>query len=209
MRAQAALYQTADDRSQLPTDYADSLASSRPGYEGRFEFWAQGRGRRVEIAPGFHLSSTRVIGQSVASRIFTIDWLIRPASRIDLTGSFFNGQNTGVIGGIRQGVSIFASGYGAYYSLRAKPVHSTGGWAQLKIRATQRATFHFFSGQQDDRNRDLLRDGVTKNQAHGANVMYRWGPNVITGFEASQVRTSYFGHTRINPHYDLAIAYLF
>ena len=134
-----------------------------------------------------------------------MDWLVRPFARVDFTGAFFSGQNTAVIGGIRQGVSIFASSTG----VRATPVHSRGGWAQLKIRATQRTTFHFFSGQQDDRNRDLLREGVSKNQAYGANVMYRWGSNLMTSFEASQVRTSYFNNTRINPHYDLAIAYLF
>jgi hypothetical protein len=205
VRAQAGIYQTAEDRTGLSALYADSLATSRPGYEGRFEFWGQQGARRIEIAPGFHLSSTRVIGQSAASKIFTLDWLVRPAARVDLTGAFFNGQNTGVIGGIRQGVTIL--GYDS--GLRAKPVHSTGGWAQLKIRATQRTTLNFFAGQQDDRNNDLQRDAVTKNQAHGANVMYRWGSNIMTGFEASQVRTSYFGFTRINPHYDLAIAYLF
>jgi hypothetical protein len=205
VRAQIGLYQTAEDRTGLATLYSDSLASSRPGYEGRFELWAQHGSRRIEIAPGFHLSSTRVLGLSAPSRIFTLDWLLRPAARVDLTGAFFNGENVGVIGGLRQGVSVFISSTGPL----ARPVHSTGGWAQLKIRATQRTTFHLFSGQQDDRNRDLLRDGITKNQTHGANVMYRWGSNLMTSFEASQVRTTYFGYTRINPHYDLAIAYLF
>ena len=205
IRAQIGVYQTAEDRTQVPTGFADTLAAARPGYEGRFELWAQRGSRRIEIAPGFHLSSTRVVGRSAPSRIFTMDWLIRPAARVDLTGTFFNGENVGVIGGLRQGVSIITTNAG----LRATPVHSMGGWAQLKIRATQRTTFNFFSGQQDDRNRDLLREGITKNQAHGANVMYRWGSNIMTSFEASQVRTSYFGNTRINPHYDLAIAYLF
>jgi len=205
VRAQAGLYQTAEDRTGVASIYSDSLAASRPGYEGRLEVWAKSGSRRIEIAPGFHASSTRVVGQSAASRIFTIDWLLRPLARVDLTGAFFSGQNTAVIGGIRQGVSIFSSATG----VRATPVHSRGGWAQLKIRATPRTTFHFFSGQQDDRNRDLLREGVSKNLAYGANVMYRWGSNLMTSFEASQVRTSYFNNTRINPHYDLAIAYLF
>ncbi|MEO5922587.1 MAG: hypothetical protein ABIR70_02055 [Bryobacteraceae bacterium] len=206
VRAQVGLYQTAEERTGVAAIYSDSLAASRPGYEGRVELWAQRGSRRIEIAPGFHLSSTRVVGRSLPSRIFTLDWLIRPAARVDLTGAFFSGENTSVIGGIRQGVSIFfTSGAG----LRATPVHSIGGWAQLKLRATQRMTFHVFAGQQDDRNRDLLREGVAKNQALGANVMYRWGSNMLVSFEASQVRTTYFSSTRINPHYDLAIAYLF
>jgi hypothetical protein len=201
LRAQAGIYQTAEGGTGLAADYGDSLAPSRPGYEGRFELWTQRGGRRVEIAPGFHLSSSRVVGKSIPSRIYTVDWLIRPFSRVDFTGQYFAGQNTGVVGGLRQGISI--------RDRIPEAVHSQGGWAQLKIRASQRTSFHLFAGQQDDRNRNLSRDGIAKNQSYGANLMYRWGANLMTGFAASQVRTSYFGNTRINPHYDLAIAYLF
>lgn len=202
LRAQGGIYQTAETGTGLAADYGDSLAASRPGYEGRFELWAQRGAKRVEIAPGFHVSSSRVLGQSVPSRIFTVDWLLRPVSRVELSGQYFGGQNTGVVGGLRQGITVRRfSG--------AAAVHSQGGWAQLKLKATPRTSFNLFAGQQDDRNRDLAREAITKNQSYGANVMYRWGSNLMTGFEASQVRTSYFGNTRINPHYDLAIAYLF
>jgi hypothetical protein len=89
-------------------------------------------------------------------------------------------------------------------------VQATGGWAQLTFRATERASFHFYGGQEDDRNRDLSAGGVAKNQSYGANIIYRLGSNILTSFESSQVRTTYLGSgTRINPHYDLAFAYLF
>lgn len=207
LRAQFSVIQTAEGGTGVDDPFTSTLAPSRPGYEGRLEFWKQtGSGRRFEIAPGFHASSSRVIGQSVESRIFSIDWLVRPMARVELTGTFFNGQNVGIIGGLRQGVSIVEQN-GTFH---AKPVHALGGWAQLKIRATQRASINIFGGQEDDRNRDLMPDGITKNQSYGANFMYRLGPNFMTSFEASQVRTSYFGiGTRINPHYDLAFAYLF
>ena len=198
LRAQFGIYQTAESGTGLSTD----LARARPGYQGRFEFWAKSGSRRIEIAPGFHASSTRVIGQSVPSRIFSIDWLIRPAARVDFTGTFFHGENTGVIGGLRQGVNIFNG--------RARAVEATGGWAQFTFRATGRASVHLFGGQEDDRNRDLITGGVAKNQSYGANIIYRLGSNILTSFEASQVRTTYLGSgTRINPHYDLAFAYLF
>jgi len=52
--------------------------------------------------------------------------------------------------------------------------------------------------------------GISRNLGYAANIMYRLGTNVVTGFEASQVRTTYLGiGTRLNQHYDLAIAYLF
>ncbi len=208
VRSQFGVYQTAEGGAGVSTEYASSLASSRPGYEGRFQFWKERGVKRFEIAPGFHLSSSRVVGQSVPSRIFTIDWLIRPMARVELTGTYFNGQNVGVVGGLRQGITIRSYRNGLPY---AQAVRAQGGWAQLKFRVTNRTTVNLFGGQEDDRNRDLLPGGIAKNQAYGGNVMYRWGPNILTGFEASQLRTTYFGTTgtRINPHYDLAIGYLF
>jgi hypothetical protein len=205
VRAQLGMYQTSEGGTGLLTgEYADSLAPARPGYEGRFEFWrALGETRRIEIAPGFHLSHTRVAGQSVPSRIFSMDWLIRPVSRVDITGAFFNGENVGVIGGLRQGVVILND-------RSAEGVRALGGWAQVKLRLTSRLSLNSFGGQEDDSNSHLSRGAIGKNQTYGANLIYRLSTNVLTGFEASQVRTTYIGSaTRINQHYDLAIGYLF
>jgi len=201
LRAQFGIYQTSEGGTGLASEYPD-LARARPGYQGRFEFWKQSGSRRIEIAPSFHLSSTRVVGQSVPSRIFSVDWLIRPAARVDFTGAFFHGENTGVIGGLRQGVSVIHG--------QARAVGATGGWAQFTFRATPRASFNVYGGQEDDRNRDLGPGGVGKNQGYGANIIYRLGSNILTSLEASQVRTTYLGSgTVMNPHYDLAFAYLF
>ena len=150
LRAQFGVYQTSESGTGLSTEYP-SLAKGRPGYQGRFEFWKQSGSRRIEIAPSFHVSSTRVLGQSVPSRIFSIDWLIRPVARVDFTGTFFHGENTGVIGGLRQGVSVING--------QAHAVRATGGWAQFTFRATRRASFNIYGGQEDDRNRDLILGG--------------------------------------------------
>jgi len=205
VRAQLGVYQTAEGGAGVSSEYASTLSKDRPGLEGRFEFWTeQGESRRIEIAPGFHLSDTHVIGQSVPSRIFSIDWLLRPANRVDFTGTFFNGENVGVIGGLRQGVSIF-------YEKGARPVHATGGWAQVTYRASQRLTFHVYGGQEDDRNSDLDSAGdIAKNQAYAGNAMYRFGSNVLGSFEVSGVRTTFLNSgTRWFPHYDLGLAYFF
>ena len=195
LRAQGGVYETNES-------YEGSPASPRPGIEGRFEFWAQSADRRIEIAPGFHTSESHFDGQSVPSRIFSLDWLIRPLSRIDFTGQFFSGENTGVVGGLRQGITVL--------DYQARPVHAKGGWAQLAIHITPRMTFHFYGGQEDDRNVDLSLGSIAKNQEYAGNIMYHLAPNVVTSFEFSQVRTTYLGgNTAINPHYDLALAYLF
>jgi hypothetical protein len=204
LRAQFGVYQTSESGTGLSTEYTATLARSRPGYEGRFELWANGgENRRIEIAPGFHFSDTHVLGQTVPSQIFSIDWLIRPAARVDVTGTFFQGENVGVVGGLRQGVSVF-------YDRNALAVHATGGWAQLKVRIAPRLSMNLYGGQESDRASELEAGGISRNLGYAANIMYRLGTNILTGLEASQVRTTYLGSgTRLNPHYDLAIAYLF
>ena len=105
LRAQVGVYQTSESYAFVPTDYVVSAA--RPALEGRFEFWHQfGGDRRIEIAPGFHVSESHIEGTSVPSRVASIDWLIRPLRILDFTGTFFSGENTAVLGGLRQGISF-------------------------------------------------------------------------------------------------------
>jgi hypothetical protein len=75
--------------------------------------------------------------------------------------------------------------------------------------ATPRLSFNLYGGEQDDRNRDLAY-GIGKNLSYAGNLMYRLAPNVMVSLEGAQVRTDIIGTgTRINNHYDLAVAYLF
>jgi hypothetical protein len=203
LRAQAGIFQTSEASTGLTSEYTDTLSRSEPGYEGRFEWWGERGGRRFEIAPGFHVSNTHLLGQSVPSRIFSVDWLVRPGARFDFAGQLFRGENVGVIGGLRQSVTVTGDNI-------AHPVHAQGGWAQFTLRTTPRLWFHLFGGLEDDRNSDLNYKGISQNVAYGGNVMYRLGPNVLASFEISQVRTRYIDlGLRLNPHYDLALAYLF
>jgi hypothetical protein len=200
LRAQAGIWQTAEGNAGA---VGYTPAKARPGYQSRFQLWKDlGKGARIEIAPGFHFSDTHVAGQSVPSRVFAMDWLIRPIDRIDFSGTFFSGENVAVLGGLRQGVVIVGD--------LAHAVHATGGMVQLKIRATPRMTFNLYGGQEDDRNSDLLPGSIGKNQTYAANMVYRFGSNVLTSIESSQTRTDYLGSgRRMFPHYDLAIAYMF
>jgi hypothetical protein len=202
-RAQAGVFQTAEGGNGAVSDFPETLARARPGVEGRFEFWKSfGGGRRIEFAPSFHASNTLANRQSVPSRIYSVDWLVRPYSKFDFVGQYFWGQNTGVIGGLHQGTTLING--------VLRPVRAHGGWAQLSYRATSRLSFNIYGGQEDDRNSDLPPDAVAKNLVYAGNVMYRLGSNVLASFEASQTRTMYIGSgLRLNPHYDFALAYLF
>jgi hypothetical protein len=204
LRAQAGVYETSEPAASAGTEYAASLSPARPAFETRLLFWKNlWSGARLEIAPGWHTSQTHVAGISVPSRVYSVDWMIQPGARLQLTGMFFAGQNAAGIGALRQGFTIFNDGM-------VRAVGTEGGWAQLSYVATNRLTFNFYGGQESNRPSDLLNSEITRNFAYAGNVVYRFGPNVLLGWEASQVRTSYLGFlTRLANHYDLALAYLF
>jgi len=204
LRARLGVYQTSESTSNVPNEYLSSLARSRPSLEGHFEFWREFQGgRRIEAAPAFHFSNTQLAGQSLPSRVFAVDWLIRPHRHVDFTGTFFSGLNTAVLGGLRPGVAYFADG-------SFSSVYGAGGWGQVSIRATKRMTFNFFGGEQNNRASSLPSGAIYRNISYAGNLMYKLSANIVASFEASQNRTSYLGAgTFLVPHYDLALAYLF
>jgi hypothetical protein len=210
LRAQASVVQTHEIEGIPASSYKNAPLTStysepaRPGFEARLEFF-DGTDKRIEIAPAMHRSVSHVQGSSVPSDVYSVDWLARPSRLLEFTGEAFTGQNVAPLGagGLSQGFVV--ARYGP-----ARPVHSRGGWGQLTIHATSRLWFNIFSGQQDDRNSDVPAGGIGKNLAYGSNVFVRLAPNVLTSFEASQIRTSYIGaQTLQSNHYDLAFAYLF
>jgi hypothetical protein len=204
LTAQAGVYETSEP-SYGSRGGDNSIASvPRPAIEGRFEFWRKfGEGSRIEIAPGFHESTSHAGGFSAPSRLGTVDWLIQPVSKIQITGMFFSGQNAAGLGGLRQGFTIFNDD-------RAVPIGVTGGWAQVSYFATKRLTFNVYGGQENDRAANLLSGDIRRNFMYAGNAIYRLGSNVLIGAEISQVRTNYvLLPSRLNNHYDLAIAYLF
>ena len=205
LRAQIGVVQTRENYSRAATaGYTPDVSSSRPGLEGRFEFH-HGSRRRIEIAPGFHISTSHVAYVPVPSRVFSLDWFANPVAPIEFSGAFFTGQNVAPLGAGGAG-----PGFTAFSPTIIRPVHSTGGWGQMTYRISQRLSFNFFSGQHDNRDRDLQTGMVGKNLLYGTNFFYRLAPNVILSVETSQVRTRRTGNGSVlNNHYDLALAYLF
>jgi hypothetical protein len=210
LRAQIGAIQTHEVSASPASPYGPAqqgeayLEPARPGVEGRLEFFS-GSERRFELATGIHHSVTHALDISLPSNVYTLDWLVRPWSSVDFTGTVFTGQNVAPLGtgAISQGIVALGPG-------RLAAVHSKGGWGQLTWRAAPRLWFNVFSGQQDDRNADLAAGAIGKNLAYGANVFFRLAPNVLASFEASQIRTAYIARqTVLNDHYDLALAYLF
>ena len=190
-------------RAESP-QYQSALSTTSPALEGRFEYWNEfASGRRIEIAPGFHVSDTHVAGVSIPSRLFTIDWMLQPLEKWRITGTYFHGRNAAGIGGLRQGFNFFDEN-------RFTAVRTSGGWAQVSFLATKRLTFNSYGGQESNHIADLLAGQISRNFVYAVNSQYRLGPNILLGLEVSQARTAYTGgRIRLLNHYDLALAYLF
>jgi hypothetical protein len=203
LNAQLGIFQTSEASNTVPAQYLATQARGRPGWEGRFNFWRDfGSHRRIEIAPGVHYSTSHVAGETVPSNIFSVDWLIAPFSKLDFSGAFFDGRNVSGLGSLRQGYSFFGE--------EIVPIHATGGWAQISVPATARLTFNVYSGEEADRARDLIAGAIHRNLVTAGNIIYRFAPNVLGSVEISRTSTDYFMFgTRLNNHYDLALAYLF
>ncbi|WP_180540211.1 hypothetical protein [Nevskia soli] len=201
--AQAGVYETAEGDASNPPSVLYGLEQARPGYETRVELYKQWGKRRIEIAPGYHASDTHVLDTTVPSRIWSLDWLVRPIQEVEITGAAFDGRNTAPLGSLGQGFTLLPSGAIA-------DVRAVGGWTQVAFFPTSRLSFHLYGGEENDRAADLLTGGIARNVTYAGNVMYRLAPNIISAFELSQTRTTYLSQgTRLNNHYDLALGYLF
>lgn len=204
LKAQGSIYQTSEESAAVPAAFVDSLATVRPGFQGRAAISRKVAGETVlELGSGFHASTTQVASAQVPSRAYTIDWQWKPWTELELTGMFFNGQNVANMGTNRQGFNILSRG-------NVRPIRGSGGWLQLAYQLTPRLSSNIYSGQHDDRNADLNRGQIGKNFLFAGNLIYRIATNVTISFEASQARTDYVGiGRRLKNHYDLALAYQF
>ena len=204
IRAQGSVYQTSEPNTGTVFEEYGSAASSRPALEGRFELWNNpSEHSRIELAPGFHVSRSRVGSILIPSHLFTVDWFLQPRPDWQLTGAYFKGQNAAGLGGLRQGFTYLGNGQFA-------PVHTGGGWAQLAWLPTSRFTLNVYTGQESNRSADLVSSQILRNFSYAGNLIYRLGSNVRIGAEASQIRTKYkTDGSRLVNHYDLALAYLF
>ena len=50
----------------------------------------------LEIAPGFHFSDSRILGRSIPSNLFSMDWLVKPLAPV----IFCSSVQTAVAGSI-------------------------------------------------------------------------------------------------------------
>lgn len=205
IKGQVAVLQTGGNAYRQPSQYYYTTPDpAKPALEGRLAFWHNfDDTRRFEFAPGFHVSSINIAGQSVGSRIGSFDWLVVPWSRLKISGSAFTGRNIADLGSLGNGIATSPTG-------AARAVRSSGGWSQVSVPITSHLTWNIFSGLENDKSTNIAAYDIVHNWSYASNLLYHLGPNVVVGLEGLQLRTrSASGVTGVQNHYDLAFGYLF
>src|SRR5262249_43421721 len=157
--------------------------------EGRLAFWHTfNDNHRLEVAPGFHISTTHVGGLSAKSRLASLDWKMTPWWKLEFSGTAFHGQNAAGLGALGNGFALLPN-----RSVRS--VDSSGGWAQLSLPVTSRLKFNLFSGFESDGAKDLPGNPLIHDFTYASNLMYHLGPNVVVSFEALQTRARFLSGT--------------
>ena len=204
INVQTALLETDETLNYVPAAFAASLEKSRPAFESRVGIWRKWNDRQhLELATGFHSSTTHVASTSVDSRIFSVDWLAAPFSKLQISGTWIYGQNFASLGALSNGFSFLNAGV-------VTPVHSAAGWTQFSVPVTNRRTFNAFGGFQDNRTDDVEDGDVSANFSYAGNLIYHISQNVAFSVEALQMRTRLKQDgDQIRNRYDLAVAYFF
>ena len=127
----------ADARDRPVRRRPSAPEAARPGLEGRFEFYHKlDDERRLEIAAGFHASTTHAGGFSIPSNLLLARLVLQSlASGSNSPARSYSGQNVAHLGsGTRQGYAVYE-----YYAVRDR--RARGGWGQLTLHAAAAAGF--------------------------------------------------------------------
>jgi hypothetical protein len=197
--------------SVFETDESHTLASETQGYYPKARPAVQARAQiqhawtedlRISAAVSGSGSTSHILGQSVPSRVISADFVVKPMSWFELSGTIFRGKNFASLGGLPNGVTVFTQ--------TVVPIRGSGGWLQAAFPVTNRLTLDVYAGKQVNNPRDLSAFEVLRSQTFAANALYRIAPNVVLGFEAGRNNIGYLNALKFwSNRYDATVAYLF
>lgn len=199
---QAALYSTDENYASNPPVQA-YIANTRPALQARAAVshtWTDQT--RFAVGVGGHESESHINGISIPSRVLSSDFLFQPLQWLQVTGTVLHGENFANLGGLPPGVAVAGT------SLIA--VKGTAGWMQIALPVTKRLTFDAYAGRQVNASLDLTSYQIAGSLVYAGNVLYRFGPNVVLGFEGAHQEFAYANHSLVVANrYDATLAYLF
>ena len=142
-------------------------------------------------AAGYYAKHDHGFGRNADAWAAMLDWALPLGRRVALSGEFYRGRSITGLGGSPGGNALLA----------LPPLDAAGGWAQLKLKATDRLEFNAAFGEgyvfRPGLNRllaDRPIDGSPENRnASGfVNAIYRFRSNLVFSTEYRRLWTSRF-----------------
>ncbi len=193
--------------------------SRQPGYAARIAWNHGDSDRKFTVGVGGYYSRELWgFGRTVDGWAGMADWSLPVFRWFTLTGKFYHGR---AIGGLGAGFnrSVLLTGPLSDPATSVQGLNSTGGWAQLKFKATATVEFNTAWGQENPLARDLRRFPVNpnspypsaaRNRSEFVNIIYRPRSDLVLSAEYRRLRTFELrGGSRTADHINLMMGILF
>jgi hypothetical protein len=125
------------------------------------------------------------------------DFMFAPAKQVEFTGEWYYGQGAGGLGG---GIWTSAVFNAAASPTAVLPLHSTGGWGQIKLKPISRFEINAAMGQDENRGNDLRffpvgwtsggYPALQKNRAQMVNFVVKPNSVLLFGVEYRHLFTA-------------------
>ncbi len=165
------------------------------GFSGHY-----GRGKNAGVF------NNATIQQPVDSWGAALDYSLPFSRFFALTGEAYEGRALGIYS------SAAGEAIGAVRTVGGHGVESRGGWMQGQFNFTKQWQFNLAYGIDAPNASELPVGNRSRNQTYTGNVLYKWRPNVIFGWEYRRLLTDYrnqlFADER-GDHANMSVAYQF
>jgi regulator of replication initiation timing len=174
-------------------------ASRRPASALRTGWTHRMFGRDFTIgASSYYSRQNWGFGRHIDAWAATSDWTVPLGSRFEFAGEFYRGRAIGGLGG-GIGRSVLFNTTLADPRARIKGLNTTGGWAQIKFRQSDKLEWNGAYGQDSVPTRTVrfypffqqsyVGASITRNQSAFANFIYRPRSDLMLSLEYRRIRT--------------------
>lgn len=193
---------TAGERSRMPA------SAARIG-------WRKGAESRVASAGvgGYYARQNWGYDRTINAWAGTLDWELPVTDKVRLSGEAYRGVAIGGLGGGAHS-SVLFDGQPSEPTATVVPLRSTGGWAQLKLKATPRLELNAAYGIDRSRPREVMgllhppsdeAPSASRNASDLFNVIYQLRSNLFFSVEYRRLWTTRFdGRSWLADHLNLA-----
>ncbi len=172
--------------------------SRQPAYAARLAWSGTAWTQPVSFGVGsYYARQDWGFGRNLDAWAATADWQVPLGRWLGLSGEFYRGRGLGGLGAA-DGRSALYNGPLTAPDTTVLGLNTAGGWAQLKLRPTEKLEFNGAFGEDAPYSRDLayfpnsnsyLYPNIGRNQSGFFNVIYRVRSNVLFSAEYRRLWT--------------------